>query len=167
MKFAPLTAAVVAAVSLGSVAPAFAQPRSYDARYDRAHRDYADYCRQKKKSGQKSGAIIGALAGAVIGSNVAGRGAKTEGAVVGALAGAAVGSNIGRSAAKTRCDKQGAYWSRADTYPYRGSYYDARRDRGYYEDTWYERRQCRWVEAYDGEWVRACPDRNGRYRLQR
>lgn len=166
MKFAPVSFAVIAALGVSSVAmPAFAQGYGgYGQRYDRAYHDYNDYCRQKKKSGQKSGAVLGAIAGAVIGSNVAGHGAKTEGAVVGAIAGAAVGSNIGRSAAKTKCDRDGAYWGYRDTYPYRGSYNGGR---GQYDDTWYERRNCRWVEAYNGEWVRACPDRQGRYRIAR
>jgi len=181
MKFAPVTLALTAAIAAGSLAtPSFADHdrsgRYYDSRNDRSSNygynnryyqpagDYAYYedaCRDEKKKRRNTGAAVGAVAGAAVGSQVAGRGAKTEGAVLGAVVGAIAGAEIGRKSAKSShaCDNQGAYFNSRQTYAYRGY-----SERGRYGDDYYSQRNCRWARDYRGEYIRVCPDRQGRYR---
>jgi hypothetical protein len=109
--------------------------------------------------------LLGALAGGVLGSNVAGRGDRTEGAVLGGLVGAGVGAAVGHANDKYKCDQRGAYWSYNDTVPYRVSN-DVYRDDRY---SYYSRQRCRLAPApvndRDYRYVRVCPDASGRYRV--
>jgi uncharacterized protein YcfJ len=115
-----------------------------------------------------AGGVIGALAGAVLGSNIAGRGDRTEGAVLGGLAGAVVGGAVGNANDKYKCDNNGPYFSREDTMPYREG---RQRFSSNYDSGYYTRQNCRLaaapVDAYgrDVRYVRVCPDREGRYRI--
>jgi hypothetical protein len=144
----------MATLALGSVSvPTFSVAQEY--------RSYDDYCRHKKKSGQTTGAILGAIGGAVIGSNLAAHsGGRAGGAALGAAAGAAAGSNIGLQAAK--CKDGRAYWTEEESYGYRDREH-YRRMEGRYPDDWYYEHRCRWARDYDGDWIRVCPDRHGRY----
>jgi len=84
--------------------------------YDACHRD-----RVQRGTG---GALLGAGLGALAGSNVAGKGARTEGAVLGGVLGAIIGGNVGASS--TACvegeftqparDAQAADDAEADAY---------------------------------------------------
>jgi len=109
--------------------------------------------------------VIGAIAGGVLGSNVAGRGDRTEGTVLGALVGGGVGAAVGHANDRYKCDAQGAYWSYNDTVPYRVSDNVYRDDRRAY----WSRRGCRLAPApvndTDYRYVRVCPDSTGRYRV--
>jgi hypothetical protein len=115
-----------------------------------------------------AGGLIGALAGAVLGSQVAGRGDRTEGSVVGGVLGAAVGAGVGNANAKYRCDNRGPYFAYDDTVEYREgrNRYASSYDYGYYT-----RQKCRLapapIDAYgrDYRYVRVCPDQDGRYRI--
>jgi surface antigen len=85
---------VIASVALlcPSLAPAFAQPRTYD---DRAYapgyaRDSRD-CERDTQNKQMTNAAIGAAAGGLLGNQVAGRGSRTTGTVAGVLLGAVAG----------------------------------------------------------------------------
>jgi len=109
--------------------------------------------------------LLGAIAGGVLGSNVAGRGDRTEGAVLGGLVGGGLGAAVGHANDKYKCDQQGAYWSYNDTVPYRVDNRVYRDDRTSY----YSQRGCRLapapVNSSDYRYVRVCPDGSGRYRL--
>lgn len=109
--------------------------------------------------------LLGALAGGVLGSNVAGRGDRTEGAVLGGLVGGGLGAAVGHANDKYKCDKQGAYWSYNDTVPYRTDSSVYRDDRASYDG----QRGCRLaaapVNSSDYRYVRVCPDGGGRYRV--
>lgn len=83
--------------------PTLASAGDYD--YRGYNTDYK--CQQRTNNQQTTGGIIGALAGAAIGSNVAGRGVRTEGAVLGAVVGAVAGSAIGKK--NSACDDQYEY----------------------------------------------------------
>jgi uncharacterized protein YcfJ len=158
-KFAPISIAVAAAMAVSAVAaPTFAQPRR-EYRYDEANSYYRDACHQERSNRRVAGGVLGAIAGGVIGSNVSGRHNRGTGTVVGAVAGAAVGSNVGGHS--VRCDGNGAYWSRNETYGDNASYYY----RGRHEDRWYGRNHCRWARDWRGDYVRVCPDSRGHYRL--
>lgn len=115
-----------------------------------------------------AGGLIGALAGAVLGSNIAGRGDRTEGAVLGGIAGAVVGGAVGNANAKYKCDRAGPYFTYDDTVPYREG---RRRYSSSYDSSYYARQNCRLapapVDAYgrDVRYVRVCPDGEGRYRI--
>lgn len=115
-----------------------------------------------------AGGLIGALAGAVLGSNVAARNARTEGTVLGGVVGAAVGAGVGHANDKYKCDSRGPYFSYDDTQPYREG---RTRYSSSYNQSYYERQQCRLVaapvDAYgrDYRYVRVCPDRDGRFRI--
>ena len=157
-----LTLALAAAVAATAVLPlstAQAQSRSY--RYAEADAYYRDACREKRRDRRTAGAVLGGIAGAVIGSNVDDDGNRAEGTVIGAVAGAAAGSHIAGKSVK--CDRAGAYWSRGETYGYSDRYYY----RGSRNDTWYDRRNCRWARDWRGDYVRVCPDSRGRYRIAR
>ena len=110
--------------------------------------------------------LIGAIAGGVLGSNVAGRGDRTEGTVLGALVGGGLGAAVGNANDRYKCDQRGAYWSYSDTLPYRVSDNVYRDDRASY----WSRRGCRLAPApvndRDYRYVRVCPDSSGRYRVQ-
>src|SRR5436190_11771587 len=116
-KFAPISIALAAAIAASAMAaPAsYARP-SREYRYSEADQYYHQACRKERRDRRVAGGVLGAIAGGVIGSNVAGHGNRTTGTVVGATAGAVVGNNIGR--ASVRCDGNGAYWSRNETYGY-------------------------------------------------
>ena len=109
--------------------------------------------------------LLGAIAGGVLGSNVAGRGDRTEGTVLGALVGGGIGAAVGNANDKYKCDQRGAYWSYNDTVPYRI-------DNNVYRDerySYYSRRGCRLASAPvqgDYRYVRVCPDSTGRYRVE-
>jgi len=109
--------------------------------------------------------LLGALAGGVLGSNVAGRGDRTEGTVLGGLVGGGIGAAVGHASDKYKCDQQGAYWSYNDTVPYRVDNSVYRDDRASY----YAQRGCRLapapVNSSDYRYVRVCPDGSGRYRV--
>jgi hypothetical protein len=109
--------------------------------------------------------VIGAIAGGVLGSNVAGRGDRTEGTVLGALVGGGVGAAVGHANDRYKCDAQGAYWSYNDTVPYRVSNNVYRDERSAY----WSRRGCRLAPApvndSDYRYVRVCPDSTGRFRV--
>lgn len=115
-----------------------------------------------------AGGLIGALAGAVLGSQIAGRGDRTEGAVLGGVAGAVVGGAVGNANDRYKCDARGPYFSYDETVPYREG---RRRYSSAYDYGYYERQRCRLaaapVDAYgrDVRYVRVCPDREGRYRI--
>jgi len=115
-----------------------------------------------------AGGLIGALAGAVLGSNVAGRGDRTEGAVLGGIAGAVVGGAVGNANDRYKCDSRGPYFSYDETVAYREG---RRRYSSSYDTSYYTRQRCRLaaapVDAYgrDIRYVRVCPDDQGRYRI--
>ncbi len=115
-----------------------------------------------------AGGLIGALAGAVLGSNIAGRGDRTEGAVLGGIAGAVVGGAVGNANDRYKCDSRGPYFTQDETVPYREG---RRRYSSAYDTNYYTRQSCRLaaapVDAYgrDVRYVRVCPDSQGRYRI--
>lgn len=124
-------------------------------------------CRNDHSSAT-AGAILGALAGAALGSNVAGRGVRTEGAVLGGVVGAGIGGAVGNANDRYRCDSRGPYYSYNDTIAYRESpYYRS----GRYDYSYYSRMRCRLapapIDSYgrDYRYVRVCPDADGRYRI--
>jgi len=124
-------------------------------------------CRNDHSSAT-AGAILGALAGAALGSNVAGRGVRTEGAVLGGVVGAGIGGAVGNAHDRYLCDARGPYYSYNDTIPYR-------EDRGWrsgrHDYAYYNRMRCRLATApvdrdgRDYRYVRVCPDDQGRYRI--
>lgn len=140
-------------------------PPPYAGNYGR-NTSTSAYC--NTSSSTVTGGVLGALAGAVLGSNIAGRGDRTEGAVLGGAVGAALGAGIGNANAKYRCDSRGPYFAYDDTIAYREgrNRYSSAYDYGYYE-----RNRCRLapapVDAYgrDYRYVRVCPDAEGRYRI--
>ena len=104
-RFIAVSAAAAIAVS-GLVAPAAASAQPRGTVYK------SDPCRQEKSNAGKTGAILGGIAGAVVGSQVAGRGARTEGAVIGGVGGAVVGNQIGRHSVKCVGYPRGRYAKR-------------------------------------------------------
>ena len=120
-------------------------------------------CERRQDNNTIAGALLGAIAGGVIGSNVAGRGNRSEGAVLGAVVGGVAGGAIGRNTAN--CDERGYYYTYNQTVPYRESrYYRS----GRYDRNYYVRQRCRLAQVeYRGEWryARVCPDSMGRYRI--
>ena len=112
--------------------------------------------------------VIGALAGAALGSNVAGRGVRTEGAVLGAVVGGGIGAAVGNAHDRYKCDTRGPYYSYSETIPYRES---AEFRSGRYQYGRYAAMRCRLavapVDRYgdDMRYVRVCPDDRGRYRI--
>jgi len=112
-----------------------------------------------------TGGLLGALAGGVLGSNMAGRGSRTEGTVLGAVVGGGIGAAVGHANDKYKCDSRGAYYSYNDTVPYRVDGRVYRDDRYAY----YRRMGCRLAPApvtdSDYRYVRVCPDSDGRYRI--
>lgn len=122
----------------------------------------------RDNSSTVAGGLIGALAGAVLGSQIAGRGDRTEGAVLGGVAGAVVGGAVGNANDRYKCDARGPYFSYDETVPYREG---RRRYSSAYDHGYYERQRCRLaaapIDAYgrDVRYVRVCPDGEGRYRI--
>ena len=53
-------------------------------------------CEQQANNNRVAGTVIGAGLGAVLGSQVSGRGARTEGSVIGAIGGAIAGNQIAK-----------------------------------------------------------------------
>lgn len=156
-----LSLALAAATALTIFTPVSVDAQSRGYRYDESDRYYRDACREEKRDRRVAGAVLGGIAGAVIGSNLDNSGNRTDGTIIGGVAGAAAGSHIGASSAK--CDKNGAYWSRGETYGYSDRY----SYRGSRNDQWYERRRCRFARDWRGDYVRVCPDGRGRYRIAR
>lgn len=120
----------LSAAALAGLAAATAVATPSLARDYRGYGRYDDACRTSKTNKGAAGAVIGGLAGAVLGSNVAGRGDRTEGAVIGGVAGALIGNGVGRSSAKSSyaCDSRYSGQVRYDQHaPYYGNPYD----RGY------------------------------------
>lgn len=92
--FAALTtSAALIASGLVVTTPAPATAQAYGS---------GDICRQEQRRQGNTGAIAGGVLGAVLGSQVAGRGAKTEGAVLGGAVGAVAGNQIAKR--RVRCD---------------------------------------------------------------
>lgn len=190
MKKTPVSLALVAALSVGSLATAASAQdyRGYgygngyrngyaSGRYD----DGRNPCQEVQHNRGTNGAILGALAGAAIGSNMAAHhGGRTGGALLGALAGAMIGHQIGveNSPPPAQCT------ARYDGPPPPGADrdYDERRadadesdrlpppPRG---DAGASTDGCRLADSPihmpDGSteqrYVRVCPDGNGRYRV--
>ena len=187
---ATLAVGVMALTTVAAV-PTFAQAQGA---YDNSGY-YYDPCKRDQTSRSTIGGVIGALAGAAIGSNVAGRGVRTEGALLGGAAGAVGGAMIGnRSAActtggyappppRTSYYREGpAYYSerRPDPYYDRSRYYDDRDDRYVDSVTVVDRPapaatadDCTLAESPiylpDGRtqkrFVRVCRDNTGRYQV--
>ena len=59
-----------------------------------------DPCREERHDAARSGTVAGGVLGAVIGSQMAGRGSRTEGAIIGGTAGAVIGHQAGASSVK-------------------------------------------------------------------
>lgn len=146
------------------------QPPPYAGYYGRPATATAIPCGSGARSNNSTvaGGLIGALAGAVLGSQIAGRGDRTEGAVLGGVAGAVVGGAVGNANDKYKCDSRGPYFSYDDTVEYREG---RRRYSSAYDSSYYTRERCRLaaapVDAYgrDVRYVRVCPDSDGRYRI--
>jgi uncharacterized protein YcfJ len=99
---------------------------------DYRYRGYNDdtQCQQRVNDNTVGGGLIGAGVGAIAGSQIAGRGNKTEGSVLGAVVGAVVGSQVGKN--RIACDDRYQYEHRQSGYNnqrYNQGYYD--RDRNY------------------------------------
>lgn len=161
----------------GAYARAYARPvwdeaywsRAEPAPYAGAHGNYASATSVRcNNNSTVTAGVIGALAGAVLGSNIAGRGDRTEGAVLGALAGGGIGAAVGNANDRYKCDQRGPYFTYDDTLPYRE---DRRYRYGRYDSNYYARQRCRLapapVDSYgrDYRYVRVCPDDLGRYRI--
>jgi hypothetical protein len=183
-KSVSATVAGVMAVSALAVAPSVAQAQSA---YDNSGY-YYDPCRRDQTNRSTIGGVLGALAGAAIGSNVAGRGVRTEGALLGGAVGAVGGAVVGnRSAA---CNSGYAPPPRTSYYREAPTYYSERRAEPYYDRSQYYDDRDRYAESYtvvdrpapaadnctlaespiympDGRmqkrFVRVCRDANGRY----
>lgn len=142
------------------------EPPPYAGYYGRPASASAIPC--NRNSSTVAGGLIGALAGAVLGSQIAGRGDRTEGAVLGGVAGAVVGGAVGNANDRYKCDSRGPYFTYSETVPYREG---RRRYSSAYDYGYYERQRCRLaaapVDAYgrDVRYVRVCPDSEGRYRI--
>ena len=111
---------------------------------------------------------VGAILGGILGSNVAGRGDRTEGTVLGALVGGGLGAAVGNANDRYKCDSRGPYFAYSETVPYR----ESRSWRyGANDSTYYSRQRCRLAAAptdsygHEYRYVRVCPDANGRYRI--
>jgi len=124
-RIVALSAAALAVVAAGTAVATPSLARDY-----RGYGYYDDACRTSKTNKGTAGAVIGGLAGAVLGSNVAGRGDRTEGAVIGGVAGALIGNGVGRSSAESSyaCEVRDYGDARYNpSAPYYGNPYD----RGY------------------------------------
>jgi uncharacterized protein YcfJ len=143
------------------------EPPPYAGYYGRPTSATSVPCNSNNNS-TVAGGLIGALAGAVLGSQIAGRGDRTEGAVLGGVAGAVVGGAVGNANDRYKCDTRGPYFTYDQTQPYREG---RRRYSSAYDTSYYERQRCRLaaapVDAYgrDVRYVRVCPDAEGRYRI--
>ncbi|MDX2275958.1 MAG: glycine zipper 2TM domain-containing protein [Hyphomonadaceae bacterium] len=105
--------AFVAAAALMAgmmAAPQQAAAQSYPS-YGDAHAAQQYQCQTSRNNRTMGGAAIGAVAGAVLGSQVSGRGHRTDGSVLGAVVGAVAGGMIGRQTAQPTCNlpPQGSY----------------------------------------------------------
>ena len=91
-------------------------------------RDYGsgDICQAERAKKANQGTVAGGVIGALVGSQVAGKGAKTEGAVLGAVVGGLAGRQIAKNTVK------------CDAYPQRVT------------QNSYQRANCRWVQEYYG-----------------
>jgi len=114
--------------ALAIAASTFAAPQFALAQSSRNYGS-GDPCVVQQRRSANTGTAVGAVLGGILGSQVAGRGAKTEGAVLGAGVGAVAGHQIAKS--RVKCT----------TYPRRvstGSTAVAQRS------------NCRWVQEYYG-----------------
>jgi hypothetical protein len=188
---------VAGAMALSAFAPMSASAKSPDYGYQNGYQDSyqggyqggyqgSDYqseqdCLKKKRDRMVAGGALGAIAGAVLGSNVAGRGAKSEGGVLGAVAGAVAGGAIARSTAK--CDAYsggyGPYTQDGAGYHGDPNYDDYGLKGGPYAPASYSYdssygRQCGWGEQIlrdpNGRSIREsiymCKGRDGAWRIQ-
>ncbi len=97
MRFPSFVAA--AALMAGVIAaPQQAAAQGYPSYHD-AHVSQQYNCQQSRNNRTAGGAAIGAVAGAVLGSQVSGRGHRSDGSILGAVVGAVAGGMIGRSTA--------------------------------------------------------------------
>ena len=88
---AKLNAKILAAVTLAAVTlttPALTHANDF------AGNSQYDFCKQADGENQLLGGLVGAVAGGVIGSQVAGRGDRTEGSLIGAALGGGLGAVI-------------------------------------------------------------------------
>jgi len=99
-------AAFAGALTMGLIAPAFAEAATTAAQRRaaaerQADRDYAyRKCMSKRKT---TGTVIGAVGGALLGSAIAGNSSNTAGTLIGAGAGGYAGNRIAKKRASTRC----------------------------------------------------------------
>lgn len=124
-RIAALSAAALAVVTAATAVATPSLARDY-----RGYGYYDDACRTKKTNRGTAGAVIGGLAGAVLGSNVAGRGDRTEGAVIGGVAGALIGNGVGRANADASYACEGRNYGTVRYNP-SAPYYGNPYDRGY------------------------------------
>ena len=126
--FLALAAAAASVVTSLSI-PTFAAAQSWDY----------DPCNAQQNRAERNGTVAGAVVGGILGSQIAGRGSRTEGTVIGAGVGALAGNRVGHSS--VRCT----------AYP-----------RGYRHHA-----GCRWVDdTYRGRsrGYEICQDRDGGWR---
>lgn len=131
--FLTMTTAAALAVS-ALAAPEFASAQ------DSRNYGSGDICRAQRNHAATTGTVAGAVVGGILGSQVAGRGNRTEGTIVGAVVGGVAGNAIGRNS--VRCA----------SYPRRITYH---------------RQNCRWVQEYYGNrWhdFEVCQSRDGVWR---
>ena len=127
---------------------------------------------ERQQQNRVAGTVAGAGVGAVVGSQVSGRGARTEGSVIGGIAGAIIGNQLSKP--KTDCnhafgyyDTQGAWHVNAVDREVANGYYD--RDgrwlsgapNGYYDVSGSWRTGGNGYYDPDGRWVP--PQVNGYY----
>ncbi len=128
MRGQALLMAGAMAVAAVTAVPATAAAQSNYLSY--ANQDQV--CAKKRQDRMVAGGALGAIAGAVLGSNVAGRGAKSEGGALGAVAGAVAGGMIGRNTAKCGpYDQYGYHNGQYGQYGGGGQYQGGYRDDGY------------------------------------
>jgi outer membrane lipoprotein SlyB len=82
------------------VIPDYSDARPRHRRHAVSERHYETRCHRDRRIRARRGTVIGAILGGVAGSQLAGRGARTEGTVIGAGVGAVAGHQIGRHRAR-------------------------------------------------------------------
>lgn len=125
---------ILVALTAMLVIPAAASADDY--RYRGYNED--TQCQQRVNDNTVGGGLIGAGVGAIAGSQIAGRGNKTEGSVLGAVVGAVVGSQVGKN--RIACDDRYQYEHRQNGYynqSYNQGYYDRNRNYDYNRSSYY------------------------------
>jgi uncharacterized protein YcfJ len=126
------TLAALALATATFTAPAIA----HAGNYNNAGYQYNE-CKKKDKDNQLVGGLLGAVAGGVIGSQVAGRGERTELSVLGAVIGGAAGAGIADDNRNCRKEVQRTTYGYGSQKTYNRGYQPARtygntyRHRGY------------------------------------